>query len=89
MTAYPLGVVTVIPLRDGPWRMVVLDRVVPCSTPGCDRHPGARFRWYDTTTGDMACGVCRFADTGRTPDRHEPAPVRLDDPEQLTIEVPE
>lgn len=89
MTALPAGVVTVIPLRDGPWRIVVLDRVVPCQTRGCQRHPHARFRWYDTTTGDVRCGVCRFGITGRTPERHEPTPVRADDEldGQLTIEV--
>jgi hypothetical protein len=86
----PAGVVTVVPIGDGPWRMVVLDRVAPCSTRGCQRHPFARFRWYDVSTGELLCGVCRFARRGTVPERLEPTPVRLpDDPEQLTIEVPE
>lgn len=67
-----------IPLRDGPWQLAVLDRVVPCDTPGCQRHPHARFRWLHVD-GRVGCGVCRFADTGRVPDRHEPTPVRVDD----------
>jgi hypothetical protein len=83
------GVVTVIPLRDGPWHLAVLDRVVPCDTPGCQRHPFALFRWLHVD-GRVACGVCRFADTRRVPERREPTPVGLPDEVdgQLSIGLP-
>lgn len=68
-----------VPLRDGPWRMVRFDAVVPCSTPDCYHQPHARFRWVHQD-GTVLCGVCRFANTRgvgpavRLPDADEPLP---------------